>query len=404
MACKPPEVAALLDTSIGSNYALYAVRMHRRVVVFHARGLPAYAQYHSTKDPFRCISDDTTEKDHKDAQRQWVADLKVIQENLESICWEISPWVYLDRERREVIPRVISRNHRIRTPCWTELVDESEIFLTKFINAYHRQGICRGIPIEVFRGWNDDTLRDVERGMDAYQALKRADLLEYAHEIYGHMTSEDRVVGYVTEPMTGRIVQPRDKKLVYSAVARLHRAGLCYAGFHESNTLPSFSRSGLQTRLKRDVAQSGFCVSNLLIYGVQGGSSKDEGGRAEFMDDEGGRSEYMNDEDGAEFTDARVKFIDLAGIEPASEEGNRLDWESVERLFAESEEDMRNTCPSPCDAQESYIVIPSYPKCMDLRAFLPRSHPISPVTSQLREKRKQFSKALDENESSAGSQ
>ena len=34
--------------------------------------------------------------------------------------------------------------------------------------------------------------------MDAYQALKRADLLEYAHDVYGHITSEDRVVGYVT--------------------------------------------------------------------------------------------------------------------------------------------------------------------------------------------------------------
>ena len=52
--------------------------MHRRVVVFHARGLPAYAQYHNAKDPFRCISDEATAKDHKDAQRQWVADLKVI--------------------------------------------------------------------------------------------------------------------------------------------------------------------------------------------------------------------------------------------------------------------------------------------------------------------------------------
>ncbi|KAL1734491.1 hypothetical protein EV714DRAFT_234039 [Schizophyllum commune] len=329
MACKPPEVAALVDTSIGSNYALYAVRMHRRVVVFHARGLPAYAQYHNDKDPFRCISDEATVKDHKDAQRQWVADLKVIQENLDSICWEISPWVYLEREHRRVIPRVISRNHRIRTPCWTEIVDESEIFLTKFINAYHRQGVCRGLHIgaaEFLRGWNDDALRDIERGMDAYQALKRADLLEYAHEIYGHITSEDRVVGYVTEPMTGRTIQPRDKKLVYSAVARLHRAGLCYAGFHESNTLPSFSRSGLQTRLKRDVAQSGLCASNLLIY--------ESGG--ESMDGEGtGRRD--------ECIDAKVKFIDLAGIEPASEEGNRLDWESVERLFAGDDEGSRTS-------------------------------------------------------------
>ncbi|KAL1692403.1 hypothetical protein GGG16DRAFT_51550 [Schizophyllum commune] len=192
--------------------------MHRRVVVFHARGLPAYAQYHNAKDPFRCISDEVTEKDHKDAQRQWVADLKVI-------------------------------------------------FL---------------------RGWNDDTLRDIERGMDAYQALKRSDLLEYAHEIYGHITSEDRVVGYVTGARpysTDRTIQPRDKKLVYSAVARLHRAGLCYAGFHESNTLP--------------------------IVG-------------------------------------RVKFIDLAGIEPASDEGNRLDWESVERLFAGDDEGTRDRCVPNC--------------------------------------------------------
>ncbi|KAL1699695.1 hypothetical protein EV121DRAFT_295943 [Schizophyllum commune] len=326
MACKPPEVAALVDTYIGSNYALYAVRMHRRVVVFHARGLPAYAQYHNSKDPFRCISDEATAKDHKDAQRQWVADLKVI-------------------------------------------------FLTKFINAYH----------QFLRGWNDDTLRDIERGMDAYQALKRADLLEYAHEVYGHITSEDRVVGYVTESMTGRTIQPRDKKLLYSAVARLHRAGLCYAGFHESNTLPSFSRSGLQTRLKRDVAQSGFCASNLLIYDITG----DEG-------------EVTCRED--ECIDARVKFIDLAGIEPASDEGNRLDWESVERLFAGDDEGSRTSWPSPSEAQDSYIVIPSYPKCLDLRAFLPQSRNISPPTSQSQEKRKQLIRSLGENGSSAKSE
>ncbi|KAL1682220.1 hypothetical protein EV122DRAFT_274660 [Schizophyllum commune] len=384
MACKPPEVAALVDTYIGSNYALYAVRMHRRVVVFHARGLPAYAQYHNSKDPFRCISDEATAKDHKDAQRQWVADLKVIQENVESICWEISPWVYLDRDHRTVIPRVISRNHRIRTPCWTEIVDESEIFLTKFINAYHRQGICRGLHIEFLRGWNDDTLRDIERGMDAYQALKRADMLEYAHEIHGHITSDDRIVGYVTEPMTGRAIQPRDKKLVYSTVARLHRAGLCYAGFHESNTLPSFSRSGLQTRLKRDVAQSGFCASNLLIYDIIG----DEG-------------EGTSRED--ECIDSRVKFIDLAGIEPASDEGNRLDWESVERLFSEDDEGTRTSWPSPSEAQDSYIVIPSYPRCMDLRAFLPHNRTISPPNSQSQEKRKQFNLLLEGCESSVNS-
>ncbi|KAI5833010.1 hypothetical protein K523DRAFT_266414 [Schizophyllum commune Tattone D] len=357
--------------------------MHRRVVVFHARGLPAYTQYHNAKDPFRCISDEVTEKDHKDAQRQWVADLKVIQENLESICWEISPWVYLDRERREVIPRVISRNHRIRTPCWTEIVDEREIFLTKFINAYHRQGVCRGLHIEFLRGWNDDTLRDIERGMDAYQALKRSDLLEYAHEIYGHITSEDRVVGCVTEPMTDRTIQPRDKKLVYSAVARLHRAGLCYAGFHESNTLPSFSRSGLQTRLKRDVAQSGFCASNLLIYAEESGSAN---GQCEAVEVVG-----------------RVKFIDLAGIEPASDEGNRLDWESVERLFAGDDEGTRDSWPSPSEAQDSYIVIPSYPRCMDLRAFLPHKRTISPPTSQSQEKRKQFNQSLEGCESSVNS-
>ena len=48
------------------------------------------------------------------------------------------------------------------------------------------------------------------------------------------------------------------------------------------------------------------------------------------------------DHDGAE------PRLDLAGIEPASDEGNRLDWESVERLFAEDAEGTRTRCVPNC--------------------------------------------------------
>uniref|UniRef100_D8QG55 Uncharacterized protein n=1 Tax=Schizophyllum commune (strain H4-8 / FGSC 9210) TaxID=578458 RepID=D8QG55_SCHCM len=127
-------------------------------------------------------------------------------------------------------------------------------------------------------GWTDDTLLHIELSMHGYRALKRRGL-DFAHEIVGHLISDGKVVGYVSEAMTGRMVEYCDRKLVYSAAARLHSTGLCYTSFNENG---------------------------LLI---------DRG---------------------------QVKFYNLSGIMPADEVAKEINWRHIDDLFAEDRRGIPN--------------------------------------------------------------
>ncbi|KAL1682209.1 hypothetical protein EV122DRAFT_259871, partial [Schizophyllum commune] len=275
MATVDPQVPVLIDSIYGSNFVIYGLRMYGQVVVVQAEGLDAYAKYHHPDD-YGCVSSEATFQDVLDAQKQRVEDVEIIQTEIPAIKWRSCPWAYLDRKGRRLIQLSKPRKmYSVACSTWTTLIDEDEIVLTKVIDLYHRQGVWKGQTVEVFRGWTDDTLLHIELSMRGYRALKRRGL-DFAHEIVGHLISDGKVVGYA---MTGRMVEYCDRKLVYSAAARLHSTGLCYTSFNENG---------------------------LLI---------DRG---------------------------QVKFYNLSGIMPADEVAKEINWRHIDDLFAEDRRGIPN--------------------------------------------------------------
>ncbi|KAI5887913.1 uncharacterized protein SCHCODRAFT_02639219 [Schizophyllum commune H4-8] len=324
MATVDPQVPVLIDSIYGSNFVIYGLRMYGQVVVVQAEGLDAYAKYHHSDD-YGCISSEATLQDALDAQKQRVEDVEIIQTVIPTIKWGSCPWAYLDRKGRRLIQLSKPRKmYSVACSTWTTLIDEDEIVLTKVIDLYHRQGIWKGQTVEVFRGWTDDTLLHIELSMHGYRALKRRGL-DFAHEIVGHLISDGKVVGYVSEAMTGRMVEYCDRKLVYSAAARLHSTGLCYTSFNENG---------------------------LLI---------DRG---------------------------QVKFYNLSGIMPADEVAKEINWRHIDDLFAEDRRGIPNIWPSPKDAEDQYTVlaIAPHPSRFYVSNFFTVARLLSPAFKRWQEK------------------
>ncbi|TRM55555.1 hypothetical protein BD626DRAFT_636986 [Schizophyllum amplum] len=298
MATVSPHVPVLVETLCGSNVTLYGLRMFGHVVIVQADGLPAYAQY-QRPDDMGCVSHDTTFQDLLDSQKERLQDIEIIQTQLKVIKWQACPWMYLQRKGRRLIEPPRNRKmYSVAYPAWATLIEEEDIVLTKVIDLYHRQGIWKGTPVEFIRGWNDDYLRHIEQGMRAYRQLKRNDL-DFSFEILGHVVNDGKIVGYVTEQMTGRMVEYCDRAIVYSAVARLHSAGLTYTSF---------------------------CDTGLMVC------------------------------------DGQVKFLNLAGVRPVTDEHDmKLDWEQVEDLFAPDRRGVPNMWRAPKDAEDQFTVLTIVP-------------------------------------------
>jgi len=76
--------------------------------------------------------------------------------------------------------------------------------------------------------YDDRTMQNLEREMQGYIALQDLDL---TYEALGHVVEDDgTIVGLVFEPYAGRLLQYRDRALVYDALSRVQQRGLVYCG------------------------------------------------------------------------------------------------------------------------------------------------------------------------------
>ncbi|KAG6833392.1 hypothetical protein H0H87_007377 [Tephrocybe sp. NHM501043] len=81
---------------------------------------------------------------------------------------------------------------------------------------------------DVLIGLEDRTIANLDRQMWAYLALQGLDL---TYHVYGHLVDDDgTIVGLVQEPHVGRLMQYRDRSIVYDAYSRLQQRGLIYCG------------------------------------------------------------------------------------------------------------------------------------------------------------------------------
>lgn len=77
-------------------------------------------------------------------------------------------------------------------------------------------------------GFEDWTIENLDRHMWAYLALQGLDL---TYHVFGHLVEDDgTIVGIVQEARLGRLMQYRDRSIVYDAYSRMQQRGLIYCG------------------------------------------------------------------------------------------------------------------------------------------------------------------------------
>ena len=140
--------------------------------------------------------------------------------------------------------------YKVRAPTWAPLIEEKEIIYTKWFLVDVRMGhwkgrevgrpciiYCRSLyvyacTLDVILGYEDYYLKRVEDTVMGYLALKGLDI---TYAVVAHVIHTDgSIIGVATEPEVGRLVQFRDRTLVYDAISRLQQRHLIYNGIHYS--------------------------------------------------------------------------------------------------------------------------------------------------------------------------
>ncbi|RDB17607.1 hypothetical protein Hypma_001101 [Hypsizygus marmoreus] len=174
----------------------------------------------------------------EESGRQFYFDLECIQNLLPTLEFRKTKWGYLVKSvqgtgyRYDVIQKP-RRPRTFRCPLWAPLIEEKARTFTKFWDVTDRGGYWKGREVEVVLGYDDFHGKILEAITLAYWALQGLDI---TYEVLGHLVEEDgSVVGLVTEPTTGRLVQYHDRALVYDAFSKLQRRGLHYNGIEFYN-------------------------------------------------------------------------------------------------------------------------------------------------------------------------
>ncbi|RDB20140.1 hypothetical protein Hypma_012975 [Hypsizygus marmoreus] len=180
------------------------------------------------------MSEEQYSREECDAKYQLA--LEYIQNLLPTIEFGKTNWGYLVKSREGTGYEIVQKSKRLRKrrcPLWAPLIDEKEITYTKFWFSSNWGGYWKGREVEVVVGWDDYWAETVEWFTLSHWALRGLDI---TYEVLGHLVEPDgTVVGIVTEAETGRLVQYRDRPLVYDAISRIQQRGLIYTGIERYN-------------------------------------------------------------------------------------------------------------------------------------------------------------------------
>lgn len=166
--------------------------------------------------------------------REYLYDLEHIQTLLSFIEFGKTNWAYMfsnSKGAHQIVQRQRSL-YKISTPTWVPRIEEQEITYVKWILVDMRMGRWKEKDVDVILGYEDHYLQRVEATMNGYRRLEGLDI---TYAVLAHVISGDgSVIGVVTEPEVGRLVQAQDRSLVYDAITRLQRRNLIYCGIHWS--------------------------------------------------------------------------------------------------------------------------------------------------------------------------
>jgi hypothetical protein len=177
---------------------------------------------------------------------------------------------------RSYFPALLSQTYtfpenKVCTPNWAPLIEEKETIYTRWFLVDVTTGYWKGCEVgrahfrlfadqhgltgcatDVIVGYEDHYLKRVDATTKGYRALQGFDL---TYTVLAHVISSDgSVIGIVTEPEVGRLVQYRDRTLVYQAIAQLQQRHLIFLNPYIGWQSPLIERS--QHRLYRGSHQA----------------------------------------------------------------------------------------------------------------------------------------------------
>jgi hypothetical protein len=158
--------------------------------------------------------------------------IEIIQSLLNVVEFGRSNWSYLVNYGGTY--RLIYKDVPVRhlsCPTWATLVDEGDVQITQWVSGEQRHGLWRGREVDLLVAWGEEYALSIENNTRGHRLLLGLDL---TFEVLGHILRDGRVVGLMTEPAYGRLMDFRDRSLVYEAIAKLQKHGILYKECHHA--------------------------------------------------------------------------------------------------------------------------------------------------------------------------
>ncbi|KAG6889683.1 hypothetical protein C0995_015431 [Termitomyces sp. Mi166 len=169
------------------------------------------------------------------ANRRHVEELEQIQMLLDRIEFNKSNWVYAVKNPKgggyELVHRT-RRKRQLTCNTWARLISRRDIKFNNYWIAFDIwNGYWNGHEVDCLMAFEDWSIENLDRHMWSYLALQGLDL---TYHVFGHLVEDDgTIVGIVQEAHVGRLMQHRDRSIIYDAYSRMQQRGLIYCAATE---------------------------------------------------------------------------------------------------------------------------------------------------------------------------
>ncbi|GLB44525.1 hypothetical protein LshimejAT787_1701520 [Lyophyllum shimeji] len=167
-------------------------------------------------------------------ERIFFDDLEQLRTVVHTIEFGKTNWGYLVHHPRRGYEILQKQRRMPKLTChtWARLIPFNEVHFTRFwpgLDIWN--GYWKEREVDVFMAYNDRTMRILDQEMRGYLALQGLDL---TYEVLGHVVNNDgTIVGLAYEAHVGRLLQFRDRALVYDALSKVQQRGLVFCGAQE---------------------------------------------------------------------------------------------------------------------------------------------------------------------------
>ncbi|KAF8064301.1 hypothetical protein FPV67DRAFT_1629387 [Lyophyllum atratum] len=216
--CPIPQGVVAYITGTNAETRLYALWKNGEMIVIQA---PSLVGPHPEAVP---------DAEYDEFDKVFLYGLEELQTVIHTIEFGKTNWGYLSRRKGGGYEIMQKRRSLRKLTCrtWERLISRKEISFTRFWQIDIWNGYWKGQEIDVFMAYNDRSMYSLDREMWGYLALQGLNL---TYQALGHVVDDDgTVVGLAYEAHAGRVLQYRDRSLVYDALARVEQRGLIYCG------------------------------------------------------------------------------------------------------------------------------------------------------------------------------